>query len=173
MFWKNKGKPRTVRFFLPSLHTSVPTLLQAGHAQRPLLVLLLCLWNSIKERCSIRGKRLSPSHPGNHKGYHVSDEFPELRTQRYRLFHTHANFLREKLKDWQKFFWKQKKGKKKRILHLNILYTTWTIDKMVWQGRWLRACLKPEMPICFCKIPTMTCLPQPGAEPFRLYPRHV
>ena len=173
MFWKNKGKPRTVRFFLPSLHTSVPMLLQAGHAQRPLLVLLLCLWNPIKERRSLRGKRLSPSHPGNHKGYHVSDEFPELRTQRYILLCNHANFLREKLKDLFKILRKQGKGRGRRRGHIIILYTTWTSDKMVWQGRWLRTCLKPEMPICFCKIPIMTYLPQPGAEPCHPYPRHV
>ena len=125
MFWKNKGKPRTVRFFLPSLHTSVTTLLQAGHAQRPLLVLLLCLWNPIKERCSIRGRKLSPSHPGNHKGYHVSDEFPELRTQRYRLLRNHANFLREKLKDLFKILWKQGKGRDRRRGHIKLyLYKT-------------------------------------------------
>ena len=127
MFWKNKGKPRTVRFSLPSLHTSVTTLLQAGHAQRPLLVLLLCLWNPIKERCSIRGRRLSPSHPGNHKGYHVSDEFPELRTQRYILLRNHANFLREKLKDLFKILWKQKKGRGRRRETHYYNYIRWQI----------------------------------------------
>ena len=62
------------------------------------LYYFFCLCKSLKERFSCRAVILFPGGPGNHSVNHVSDSFPELRTQRYIDFQIHANFFEENFK---------------------------------------------------------------------------